>query len=240
MNPKEFATILAQKGIELTAQQLQQFEQYFELLVEWNQKMNLTAITEQEEVYLKHFYDSLMPLWLVPERLEGEVRVVDIGAGAGFPGIPLKIAQPDLQLTMVDSLNKRVTFLNEVIDQLGLTHTEAIHARAEDFGHDRKHREQYDISIARAVAGLNVLAEYCLPLVRKGGYFIALKGQKAQQELEEAQGSLLKLGAKYEGSHHELLPIEESEREILSIRKTLNTPNKYPRKAGKPTKSPLK
>lgn len=240
MNPNEFATTLAQKGIELTAQQLQQFEQYFELLVEWNQKMNLTAITEQEDVYLKHFYDSLMPLWLVPERLEGEVRIVDIGAGAGFPGIPLKIAQPDLQLTMVDSLNKRVTFLNEVIDQLGLTHTEAIHARAEDFGHDRKHREQYDISIARAVAGLNVLAEYCLPLVRKGGYFIALKGQKAQQELEEAQGALLKLGAKYEGSHHELLPIEESEREILSIRKTLNTPNKYPRKAGKPTKSPLK
>ena len=159
MNPKEFATILAQKGIELTAQQLQQFEQYFELLVEWNQKMNLTAITEQEEVYFKHFYDSLMPLWLVPERLEGEVRIVDIGAGAGFPGIPLKIVQPDLQLTMVDSLNKRVTFLNEVIDQLGLTHTEAIHARAEDFGHDRKHREQYDISIARAVAGLIVLVE---------------------------------------------------------------------------------
>ena len=239
MNLEQFIEQLKQHNIVLTQEQLEQFEWYYQLLIQWNERMNLTAITDREEVYLKHFYDSLMPLWLTPEAFQPSVGVVDIGAGAGFPSIPLKIVRPDLHITMVDSLNKRITFLNEVIERLHLTNIEAKHSRAEDFGHDSAYRENYGIAIARAVASLSVLAEYCVPLVQKGGYFIAMKGQKAQEELSNASTALDKLGAKYISSRTQLLPIEESEREILLIKKVLNTPRKYPRKAGMPSKKPL-
>lgn len=239
MTVEEFIQALAEKGIQLSQEQLQQFETYYQLLIEWNEKINLTAITEKEEVYLKHFYDSLLPLWLTPELFEGEATLCDVGAGAGFPSIPLKIIQPNLKVTIIDSLNKRIQFLDLLAESLNLEDVEAIHSRAEDAGQDKKYREQFDLVTARAVAQLNVLCEFCLPLARKGGHFIAFKGQKADEELASAEKAIKLLGAKFEDQFKEVLPGEESDREIILIRKTLNTPKKYPRQPGKPAKKPL-
>lgn len=239
MTIEAFIQALSERGIILTPTQIQQFERYYELLIEWNDKINLTAITQKEEVYLKHFYDSLMALWLSPIKDEA-LTLCDVGAGAGFPSIPMKIVYPNLNITIVDSLNKRIQFLNVLVEELGLTNVKAIHARAEDIGQDKVYRESFDRVTARAVAALNVLGEYCLPLVKKGGYFIALKGQKAQEEIQEATKAIQVLGAKLEDVKTENLPIEESERTIITIKKTLNTPRKYPRNAGKPNKHPIK
>ncbi|UUX33088.1 16S rRNA (guanine(527)-N(7))-methyltransferase RsmG [Fundicoccus culcitae] len=238
MTVDEFIQALAEQGIELTEQQLTQFEDYYRLLVEWNQKINLTAITDKEEVYLKHFYDSLMMLWLNP--LDNyQIKLCDVGSGAGFPSIPLKIVKPELDVTIIDSLNKRINFLNLLVAELGLTGVQAIHARAEEAGQDPLYRAQFDVTTARAVAPLNVLCEFCLPLTKKGGYFLAMKGQKANQEVAEAQKAITTLGAKIEGQKDAQLPGEESDRSIVIIKKTLDTPNKYPRKAGKPLKQPI-
>lgn len=239
MDIQEFIKALADKGIEMSDQQLSQFQTYYQLLVEWNQKINLTAITEEKEVYLKHFYDSLMPLWLTKDLFQGQQSLCDVGAGAGFPSIPLKIMQPQLHITILDSLNKRINFLNLLVEALNLSQVQAIHGRAEDIGQMSEYRQQFDLVTGRAVAELNVLSELCLPLAKKGGYFLALKGQKAEMELEKAQGAIKTLGAKFECAVSDFLPIEESERHILVIRKTLETPKKYPRKPGKPAKQPL-
>lgn len=238
MTTEEFIQALSERGIKLTPEQVNQFELYYKLLVEWNQKINLTAITEKKDVFLKHFYDSLMPLWMMPLD-DYAISLCDVGAGAGFPSIPLKIVHPELNVTIVDSLNKRINFLEELVSALGLSGVRCVHGRAEDVGQNPGYRAQFDVVTARAVAALNVLCEFCLPLVKKGGQFLVLKGAKADEEIEHAHKAISVLGAKFEQQASELLPIEESERTILLIRKTLDTPKKYPRKAGTPAKQPI-
>ncbi|GAB2717172.1 16S rRNA (guanine(527)-N(7))-methyltransferase RsmG [Paenibacillus thermoaerophilus] len=232
-----FVELLGKDGINITDRQLQQFELYYQLLVEWNERMNLTAITDREQVYVKHFFDSLTVSLVHP--ITGAKRVADIGSGAGFPGIPLKIMFPDISLTIVDSLKKRIGFLQHVADRLGLKEVTLIHARAEDAGRDSAHRDRYDIVTARAVARLSVLNELCLPFVRPGGVFIAMKGAQAREELEESQFSLRQLQGELIEDRVMLLPLEEADRHLLVIRKKADTPKKYPRKAGVPIKQPL-
>ena len=217
--------------------QKEQFHQYFQLLVEWNEKMNLTAITDEEGVYLKHFYDSLA---LGFHHELSNQTLCDVGAGAGFPSIPLKIAHPELQVTIVDSLQKRLTFIDHLAQELGLEGVSCVHGRAEDVGQNPVYRGQFDLVTARAVASLNVLAEYCLPLVKIGGQFLALKAQKSDQELEEAGAAIRVLGAKLIKVTEDQLPVESADRRYILIQKTKETPNKYPRKAGKPAKNPIK
>ena len=239
MNPETFIAQCVAHGLVLNDQQIAQFERYFQLLVEWNEKMNLTAITQREEVYLKHFYDCLMPLWNMP--LDNyALQLCDVGAGAGFPSIPLKIAHPELQVTIVDSLQKRLTFIDYLAQELGLEGVSCGHGRAEDVGQNPVYRGQFDLVTARAVASLNVLAEYCLPLVKIGGQFLALKAQKSDQELEEAGAAIRVLGAKLIKVTEDQLPFESADRRYILIQKTKETPNKYPRKAGKPAKNPIK
>lgn len=239
MNPETFIAQCAAHGLVLNDQQIDQFERYYQLLVEWNEKMNLTAITQREEVYLKHFYDCLMVLWNMPLE-DYALQLCDVGAGAGFPSIPLKIAHPELQVTIVDSLQKRLTFIEHLAEELGLEGVSCVHGRAEDVGQNPAYRGQFDIVTARAVASLNVLAEYCLPLVKIGGQFLALKAQKSDQELEEARAAISILGAKLIKVTEDQLPVESADRRYILIQKTKETPNKYPRKAGKPAKNPIK
>ncbi|WP_456048849.1 16S rRNA (guanine(527)-N(7))-methyltransferase RsmG [Abiotrophia defectiva] len=239
MNPETFIAQCAAHGLVLNDQQINQFERYYQLLVEWNEKMNLTAITQREEVYLKHFYDCLMVLWNMPLE-DYALQLCDVGAGAGFPSIPLKIAHPELQVTIVDSLQKRLTFIEHLAEELGLEGVSCVHGRAEDVGQNPAYRGQFDIVTARAVASLNVLAEYCLPLVKIGGQFLALKAQKSDQELEEARAAISILGAKLIKVTEDQLPVEAADRRYILIQKTKETPNKYPRKAGKPAKNPIK
>ena len=238
MNSELFIAKLAEHGIELSPNQLAQFERYYQLLVEWNQKINLTAITAQEEVYLKHFYDSLMPLWMMPQADYG-ISVCDVGAGAGFPSIPLKIIHPEMKLTIVDSLQKRINFLTTLVEELGLTEVNCVHGRAEDVGQNPLYRGQFDLVTARAVASLNVLSEYCLPLTKQGGYFLALKALKSDEEVAQAKKAIATLGAKLEKQSETTLPIEEAARHFILIKKTKETPKQYPRKAGKPAKQPI-
>lgn len=237
MNETEFINALKEKGIELSTKQISQFKTYHKLLVEWNEKINLTAVTELEEVYLKHFYDSITPLFYA--EIEEDASLCDVGAGAGFPSIPMKIIRPDLKITIVDSLNKRITFLNELTSVLGLDKIHLVHDRAETFGQHQA-RHMFDVVTARAVAQLNVLAELCLPLVRTGGQFIVMKGKKAPEELEESKFALDLLGGELSRVYELSLPQEESDRYIITIDKKRKTPKKYPRKPGTPNKSPLK
>jgi 16S rRNA (guanine527-N7)-methyltransferase len=234
---KQFEEGLKEKGIILSPQQLEQFEMYYKTLVEWNEKMNLTAITEKEEVYLKHFYDSITAAFYFD--FSKPFHLCDVGAGAGFPSIPLKIAFPHLEITIVDSLNKRITFLNHLAEILNLEKVHFIHDRAETFGVNPAHRESYDIVTARAVARLSVLSELCLPLVKVGGHFIAMKAAHAKEELEIGKKAISILGAKVEKTFVFTLPIEESERNIVVIKKEKHTPKKYPRKPGMPNKMPI-
>lgn len=237
MNIREFEQSLKEKGIDLSPVQLDQFETYFKLLVEWNEKVNLTAITEKEEVYLKHFYDSISPSFFVD--LSGEKTICDVGAGAGFPSIPLKICFPSLKVSIVDSLNKRITFLKNLTETLGLDHVNLYHDRAETFGKLADQREQYDFVTARAVARLSVLSELCLPLVKVGGQFVALKGAGAEDEMTTGKKAVTILGGKIKEDHHFQLPKEDSDRHIVIINKVKSTPKKYPRKPGTPNKQPL-
>lgn len=237
MNINEFQAGLEEKGISLSFEQLAQFEKYHELLVEWNEKMNLTAITDKEEVYLKHFYDSISAAFYVD--FNSITSLCDVGAGAGFPSIPIKICFPHLHVSIVDSLNKRITFLNHLSDQLGLENTHFHHDRAETFGKNKDHREAYDMVTARAVARMSVLSELCLPLVKKGGYFVAMKAASVNDEMDKAKKAITTLGGKTEQVDSFLLPEENSERTIVQIKKVKDTPNKYPRKPGTPNKLPL-
>jgi 16S rRNA (guanine527-N7)-methyltransferase len=234
---EQFKAILQEKGISLTEQQEKQFETYYTTLVEWNEKMNLTAITDQAEVYLKHFYDSITASFYFD--FTKPFHLCDVGAGAGFPSIPLKIVYPHIQVTIVDSLNKRISFLNHLANELNLENVHFIHDRAETFGVNPNHREGYDVVTARAVARMSVLSELCLPLVKVGGYFIAMKAAHAKDELEMGQKAITTLGGKMENMYTFTLPIEESERNILVIKKEKQTPKKYPRKPGTPGKTPI-
>lgn len=223
--------------LDVTDEQLQQFETYYQLLVEWNQKMNLTAITDKDEVYMKHFFDSLT---LLHSHLtfDQPLHLVDVGAGAGFPSIPLKIMHPSLQVTIVDSLNKRITFLKTLIEQLGLSQVTVCHDRAEHFGQQAEYRETFDIVTARAVARLNVLSELCLPLIKEGGYFIALKGASGEEEVAESNKAMTLLGGALETDATFALPNGDP-RHIVVMKKVAPTPKKYPRKPGTPNKQPL-
>ena len=224
-------------GISLSDEQLKQFYTYYEMLIEWNEKINLTAITEFDEVLKKHFLDSLSIGRILKQN--SSVSILDIGTGAGFPGIPIKIAFPNTEITLMDSLNKRVKFLNEVIDTLGLDKIKAIHGRAEDFAKKGMLRENFDICVSRAVANLSSLSEFCLPYVKVGGKFISYKSEKAVDELELSQNAISILGGGNVNSDTFVLTGTDFSRTLLCIEKINETPNKYPRKAGTPVKQPL-
>ena len=216
--------------ITLTENQYEQFQKYFELLAEWNEKMNLTAITDESGVALKHFADSLSLLNFVD--IPQNSSIADVGTGAGFPGVVLKIARPDIKITLIDSLNKRLVFLSEVCAQLGIE-AELIHSRAEDGARDEKLRESFDFAVSRAVARMNVLSEYCLPYVKVGGAFCAMKGAQANEEFKESLNAINTLGGKLEKKYFFELPENGGERAIAVVRKVKNTPQKYPRQSGK-------
>ncbi|WP_427814532.1 16S rRNA (guanine(527)-N(7))-methyltransferase RsmG [Enterococcus sp. 22-H-5-01] len=237
MTPEEFQVELEKLGLPLSEFQMEQFATYFELLVEWNQKMNLTAITELQEVYLKHFYDSITLAF--SDTFEPKGKLCDVGSGAGFPSIPLKIVFPDLEITIVDSLNKRITFLSTLVEALELKGVSLYHDRAETFGQNKEYRESFDFVTARAVARLNVLTELCVPLVKKDGYFFALKAAKSDEELVEAKPAIALLGGKLIQAEDVSLPNGDT-RHIITIQKKKETPKKYPRKPGLPNKQPLK
>ena len=229
--------------IELSDKQLDQFDQYYQLLIKWNEVMNLTAITEFDDVCKLHFVDSISGCKYF-DFSKKDYSLVDIGTGAGFPGIPLKIVFPDLHITLLDSLNKRLKFLNEVIDQLGLNERgsiETLHGRAEDFASTKKDslRETFDIAVSRAVANMSTLCEYCLPYVKVGGNFIAFKSEKATEELGKAKGAIHLLGGKLTSSNEFILPDSDYSRTICIVNKVEPTSKKYPRKAGVPSKTPL-
>ncbi|CCI84341.1 16S rRNA methyltransferase GidB [Lactobacillus pasteurii DSM 23907 = CRBIP 24.76] len=239
MNPEQFVEELKKENIILSDQQLEQFNLYFEDLIETNKHVNLTRITSKEEVYLKHFYDSVTPLLHFAQFFGQDASLCDVGAGAGFPSIPLKILRPDFKVTIVDSLAKRLTFLDNLTKKLGLDGVELVHGRAEDIGQNPKYRQQFDIVTARAVANMTVLSEYCLPLVKEGGYFVALKGPKAQDELKESQKAVDVLGAELVASKELTLPLSQEDRSLLIFKKIKATPKKYPRQAGMPRRKPI-
>lgn len=224
-------------GVILTEEQLNQFIKYYELLVEWNSFMNLTAITEFDEVVTKHFVDSISLLKAVD--LNKPLSVIDVGTGAGFPGIPLKIAFPELKITLLDSLNKRIKFLNEVISQLRLKDIEAIHGRAEDAAKSVDLREKFDLCVSRAVANLSTLSEYCLPFVKVGGMFVSYKSEKITEEMKTAEKAISILGGEFINQVEFMLPDTDIYRNLFMIEKKMVSPKKYPRKAGLPSKEPI-
>lgn len=238
MNPEEFFLELSKHNFELTDKQKRQFKLYFKFLIEVNKSVNLTRITEESEVYLKHFYDSLTPLLIFEDVFVKGATLCDVGAGAGFPSIPLKILRPDLKVTIVDSLAKRLTFLKELAAKLELD-VELVHGRAEDVGQNEHYREKFELVTARAVAKMRVLSEYCLPLVKKGGYFVALKGPKAEEELNEGQKAIAVLGGKLIEDKELILPQTSEERTLVLVQKVKETPKKYPRQAGTPRRKPI-
>lgn len=229
-------------NIEISDDQINCFEKYYELLIEKNKVMNLTAITEKEDVIVKHFIDSIA---LIPYLLDkgininNKLKIIDIGTGAGFPGLPLKIMMPDVKFTLLDSLNKRVSFLNEVIDELKLKDIEALHGRAEDYASDNKYREKYDICVSRAVANLSTLSEYCIPFVKEDGFFISYKAGESEEEINNSKNAIKILGGKINKVEEFVLPGTDVSRVFVFIRKLELTDKKYPRKAGVPAKKPL-
>lgn len=213
------------------------FIKYRDLLKEWNQKINITRIQDDEEIYIKHYLDSI--LLLDSDNINEKKKIIDVGTGGGFPGMPLKIVNDNYDLTLLDSLRKRMDFLQLVSDELGLKDVHILHGRAEDFGRDKKYREQYDICVSRAVASLNILSEYCLPFVKVGGYFAAYKSENISEEINLSEKAINKLGGKVQEVREIQLPNSDIVRKIVIIKKIENTPDAYPRKAGKPTKNPL-
>ena len=237
MKPETFYNLLAEQNLPLSDQQKKQFERYFELLVEWNEKINLTAITDKDEVYLKHFYDSIAPILqgLIPNET---IKLLDIGAGAGFPSLPMKILYPQLDVTIIDSLNKRINFLQLLAQELDLDDVHFYHGRAEDLAQDKNFRAQYDFVTARAVARMQVLSELTIPYLKVGGKLLALKASNAPEELLEAKNAINLLFSKVEDNLSYVLPNGDP-RYITVVEKKKETPNKYPRKAGMPNKRPL-
>lgn len=240
-----FTESLTSLGISLNDNQIQQFNKYYEMLIEKNKVMNLTAITEYEDVVIKHFADSLsiVNVDIFKKKLstggQKNVKVIDMGTGAGFPGIPLKIAFPELEITLMDSLNKRIVFLNDVIKELGLTKITAIHGRAEEAARKEEYREQYDFAVSRAVAKLNSLSEFCLPFVKKDGYFIPYKSGDIADEMEVGLKAVTTLGGKVEDTINFTLPHSDFNRSLIVIHKVKNTPPAYPRGGGKVLSKPL-
>lgn len=235
---KDYVEQITEGQVLLTDVQLVQFEQYYDRLIEKNKVMNLTAITEREDVILKHFIDSLalaryVKLW------EKEYKIIDVGTGAGFPGIPLKIAFPNLQVTLFDSLNKRIKFLQEMIDTLKLKEITALHGRAEEGARDKNMREKYDFAVSRAVANMAVLSEYCIPFVKVGGYFIPYKTGTVEEEITQGKKAIQILGGKIEKIEKLMLPDSDISRSFVFIKKEKQTPKAYPRKAGTVSKQPL-
>ena len=239
MEIEEFSKLISSYGKEISIEfsniQIESFYKYMNLLIEWNEKINLTAITEPKEIIIKHFIDSLTVL----KDIKGKNTLVDVGTGAGFPGIPLKIMDEEIKITLLDSLNKRINFLNEVINQLDLKNIETIHSRVEDAGKNKKYRERFDIATARAVANLATLSEYMLPLVKVGGKSICMKGSEVSEELQNSKKAISILGGEIENIDNFQLPKSDMMRNIVIIKKVKNTPNKYPRKPGTPSKEPI-
>ena len=236
MKKEEFIKKIQEKiDIKLTVEQLDKFYNYMNLLIEWNKKMNLTAIIEPNEIILKHFVDSLTIL----KEIKDNSKVVDVGTGAGFPGIPLSIANETLKITLVDSLNKRLIFLQEVINKLELKNVEIIHSRAEDFGQNKKYRETFDIATSRAVANLSTLSEYLIPLVKLNGKCVCMKASEVEEEINQAKCAINTFGGTIERIEKFNLPESDIGRTIIIINKEKSTPTKYPRKAGLPSKEPL-
>ena len=231
---KELKEIFEKYNIQVSQNQEQMFDEYFSMLVETNKHLNLTAITEERDVLIKHFLDSVLPEKLIPQN----ATIVDVGTGAGFPALPLKIVRPDLKVCLVDSLNKRINFLNAVCDQLKLEGVTAVHSRAEDFA--KNNREKFDVAVARAVAQLNTLAEYLLPLVKVGGVAVIYKSSKLEEELKDAKKAIEILGAKVEKIERFVVDEENLERNVLVLKKVKNSPNKYPRDKNKPKLDPIK
>lgn len=232
---QSFKEKISKKCPELTNNMQQQFEDYMKLLLEWNEKINLTAITEENDIIQKHFEDSLT----ISKYIKDNSTIVDVGTGAGFPGIPLKIAREDIDVTLVDSLNKRIKFLEDVIAKIQLKNIKALHFRAEEFGQNKKYRESFDIATSRAVANLSTLVEYLLPLVKVGGICICMKGSEIKEELENSKKAIEILGGKIEKVEEFTLLESDIKRNIVIIKKIKQTPSKYPRKAGTPAKEPL-
>ena len=236
-NTNRIKQVFSESGIDLTDRQAEQFEQFYEMLVEKNKVMNLTAITEFEDVLLKHFIDSVYGSELFMTKDIG--KVIDVGTGAGFPGIPLKILYPEKEFTLLDSLMKRLVFLDEVINQLSLDKTVTVHARAEDAARDKRYREQFDCCVSRAVANLSTLSEYTLPFIKVGGLFISYKSGNSDAEIQQAKKAVHLLGGEIEKVEKLTLPSSDIERSIIFIRKIHPTSRQYPRKAGVPGKTPL-
>lgn len=240
MEKAEFAKIINDKlnklNINANENQINSFYEYMTLLLDWNEKINLTAITDPNEIIQKHFVDSLTILKYIEEK----TRIVDVGTGAGFPGIPMKIIREDVNILLLDSLNKRINFLNEIIEKLNLKKINTVHSRVEEFGRNKKYREQFDIATSRAVANLSVLAEYMLPLVKLNGKCICMKGSEIKEELESAKKAIKELGGEIEAVEEFELPESDIKRSLIIIRKIKNTPSKYPRKPGTPSKEPIK
>lgn len=232
-----FEKDLKELGVTLTDKQINQFLRYYEMLIEWNEKVNLTAITDYDEVMKKHFVDSVS--LIKAYDVSKKSSVIDVGTGAGFPGLALKIAYPALKVTLLDSLNKRILFLNEVINELQLEDIDVIHGRAEDYAKPDKLREKFDLCVSRAVANLSTLSEYCLPYVKKGGYFISYKSEKITEESKLAAHAVSLLGGKVKKQVEFMLPDSDIYRNLFVIEKMKDTPKKYPRKAGLPAKEPL-
>ena len=240
MEKKRFEEEISKKskilGVRFSVEQIEQFYKYMNLLIEWNEKMNLTAITEPKEIILKHFIDSITIL----KYIDDNSKLVDVGTGAGFPGVPLSIMNPTLKITLVDSLNKRLIFLQEVVKELNLKNIEIVHARAEEFGQNKNYREKFDIATSRAVANLATLSEYLVPLVKIGGKIISMKASNAKEEINDAQKAIEVLGGKIEKIEEFDLPESDIGRTIIIIDKNKCTPAIYPRKAGTPAKEPIK
>ena len=223
-------------GVDITENQISKFYDYMNLLLEWNEKINLTAITKPDEIVLKHFVDCIT----IQKYIEDNKKIVDIGTGAGFPGVPLAIMNDRCRFTLVDSLNKRINFLNEIKDKLNLKNVSAIHSRAEEFDQNKMYRENFDIAVSRAVANLCVLSEYLLPAVKVGGKVICMKGSQIEEELNDAKFALKELGGTVKFVDEFLLPGTDMKRNVVVIEKAKETPKRYPRKAGTPAKQPLK
>lgn len=239
MNPEIFAEELANYGFKLSSKQKEQFATYYNKLIEFNKKVNLTRITDKNEVYLKHFFDSITPLLEFSDLFKGEKSLCDVGARAGFPSLPIKILCPDLSITIVDSLGKRLKFLDELVSDLSLDKVTLVHSRAEDAGQNKNLREKFDLVTGRAVARMSVLSEYCLPLAKVDGYLVALKGPKAQDELAEAKNAIEVLGGSVKEVKELTLPDTDDERTLIVVKKVKATPKKYPRQAGTPNRKPL-